>query len=239
MNKDSSQQAYSLIKFFTEEEHYKSFLEGTNLFRTPHYYRKCEDTGRGDRHESCIYNWDENTGRPKPKFNHPDIKDSFKSVLIYPANEQKDSWIQSWAIIGNVNGFENSFEQLQEEFGRFFVLLPFNKIEAYKRLLEKASGLKVNCCALGYSDDPTKRSLTVKDSKFSYQKEFRFFIGECGKDELKDKWLETPKIKKLLMDAKSIKLTSPNGVIRYYTVGGSKVVTSIPTYAKHLTQGKM
>lgn len=241
MKKENSQTAYALIKFFTHREHYLKFLEGTNLFRTPQYYRTCEDIGRGDRNESCIMYYDELKKGPKPKFINSSIKDSFKSVLIYRADEQKDSWIQSWALIGSHNGFENSLDQIKKEFGHYFVLLPASKIKAYKHLLEKASGLKVNCGALGYSDDPLKRSLTVKDSKFSYQKEFRFFIGECDKGELKEMWLETPKIKKLLIDAQSLKISSPSGIDRYCTVGKEKVVTSdqyIATYAQNMPSDK-
>ncbi|MDC8446634.1 MAG: hypothetical protein LV471_12020, partial [Nitrosomonas sp.] len=55
---ESSQQAVALIKFFSEEEHYLSFKSGCSILRTPHFYRRLEDIGRGDRSESCFGYWD-------------------------------------------------------------------------------------------------------------------------------------------------------------------------------------
>jgi len=48
------QRALALIKFFSKEEHYLAFRNGNLLLRTPHFYRTCEDLGRGDRNESCL-----------------------------------------------------------------------------------------------------------------------------------------------------------------------------------------
>ncbi|HAU8299943.1 TPA: hypothetical protein I7159_21465 [Vibrio vulnificus] len=232
MKKNSSQSAFALIKFFSQKEHYLSFLAGTSLFRTPHYYRTCEDIGRGDRNESCVLFWDRKLGGVKPKFIRPDgvemIDKGLESVLVYPIHEQHDSWMQSWAIIGPHNDFEGSLEQLQQEFGSFFVMLPANRIEDYAHLVEKASGLKVSFGAVQYSEDPTERSLTVKDSKYNYQKEFRFFAGECPKGELEDKFFKLPELRNLLLNAQSLKLTSPNGVVKYCSVGHSRTVTVEP-----------
>ncbi|GAA6171234.1 hypothetical protein NBRC116592_09040 [Colwellia sp. KU-HH00111] len=228
MNNKNSQSAFALIKFFSQKEHYLSFLNGISLFRTPHYYRTCEDLGRGDRNESCVLFWSRKYGENKPKFSflgNTDINfDECESVLIYPAAEQNDTWMQSWAIIGNHNGFENSLEQMKQVFGLYFVLLPANKITQYAKLVEKDSGMKVSYGAVRYSDNPTERSLTVKDTKFSYQKEFRFFTGECSKGKLKDQFLMLPELKSLLIDAQSLKLTLPNGNIKYCSVGYEGVV---------------
>ncbi|MGR3064634.1 hypothetical protein ABMY28_22125 [Vibrio vulnificus] len=232
MIKNSSQSAFALIKFFSQKEHYLSFLAGTSLFRTPHYYRTCEDIGRGDRNESCILFWDRKLGGPKPKFIRPDgleMSDKeFESVLVYPIHEQHDAWMQSWAIIGPHNDFEGALEQMLQEFGLFFVILPANRIQDYAQLVEKASGLKVSFGAVQYSEDPTERSLIVKDSRFSYQKEFRFFAGNCPKGELEEKFFELPELRNLLLNAQSLKFTSPNGVVKYCSVGHGRTVTVKP-----------
>lgn len=224
-----SQSAYALIKFFSKEEHYANFLSGVSLFRTPHYYRTCEDPGRGDRNESCLLFWDHILGGDKPNILQPDGTHidykKLKSVLIYTADEQYDTWMQSWAVLGAHNSFENSIEKMQKEFGSYFVLLPANKINQYRTLVEKTSGYRVKCGMVRYSSDLTERSLTVKDSKYSYQKEFRFFTGQCSKGELKDKFLILKGLDKLLLDAKSLKITSPNGSAKYCSVGHSGTVT--------------
>ncbi|MCF7519107.1 MULTISPECIES: hypothetical protein [unclassified Pseudoalteromonas] len=230
--KCNSQSAFALIKFFTHKEHYLSFLAGTSLFRTPHYYRTCEDIGRGDRNESCVLFWEQGLSGIKPKFFNPDgtenINKAFKSLLVYPIHEQHDAWMQSWSIIGPNNDFDGSLEKMQQEFGSFFVILPAKRIEDYAHLVEKSSGLKVRFGSVQYSEDPTKRSLTVKDSKYSYQKEFRFFAGECSKGMLEDKFFKLPKLGKLLLDVQSLELTSPNGVITYCSVGYKGIVTVKP-----------
>jgi hypothetical protein len=232
MIKNSPQSAFALIKFFNQKEHYLSFLAGTSLFRTPHYYRTCEDIGRGDRNESCILFWDRMLGGAKPKFIGPDglaMSDKeLESVLVYPIHQQHDAWMQSWAIIGPHNDFEGALEQMQQEFGSFFVMLPANRIEDYAQLVENTSGLKVSFGSVQYSEDPTERSLTVKDSRFSYQKEFRFFAGKCLKGELGEKFFELPELRNLLLNAQSLKFTSPNGVVKYCSVGHGRTVTVEP-----------
>ncbi|RZF93826.1 hypothetical protein EXT42_05175 [Pseudoalteromonas sp. CO302Y] len=228
----NSQSAFALIKFFTHKEHYLSFLAGTSLFRTPHYYRTCEDIGRGDRNESCIMFWEQGLSGMKPKLISPcgtEISDkTFKSILVYPIHEQHDAWMQSWAIIGPHNGFEASLEQMQQDFGFFFVILPAKKIEDYAHLVEKSSGLKVSFGPVQYSEDSIKRSLTVKDSKYSYQKEFRFFAGKCSKGNLEDKFFKLPKLQSLLSDTQSLKITLPNGELKYCSVGRKGIVSVKP-----------
>jgi hypothetical protein len=228
-NPTSQSQALALIKFFSREEHYLSFKKGTNFFRTPHYYRKDKSVGRGDRNESCVGYWDKNLGDEMPNIIHNGDKvnfDNAQSLLIYPAAEQKDAWLQSWAVIGPHNDFENSLEKMLNEFGTYFVILPATKISAYRHLLAKTSGCKVNMGEVGYSDDPLKRSLVVKDSKFSYQKEFRFLLGECSKGEKLDKIIKLQGLNKMLLEASTLKLASPSGEVKYCSLGHPKVVST-------------
>lgn len=226
---DSSKQAVALIKFFSEEDHYLSFKSGCSLLRTPHFYRKREDTGRGDRSESCLGYWEKGLGDKMPTFevngHSIDLKDS-GSILIYPAHEQQDAWLQSWSVLGPHNCFEQSLERMLEEFGTYFVLLPATKIRAYVKLLSKASGSPVRYGFVQYSNNPLYRSLTVKDSNFSYQKEFRFYVGECRKDEIQSKTLHLKGLGKMLLEAASLQLTSPSGEIRYCSLGRKEVVTA-------------
>ncbi len=230
MDGRNSQSAFALIKFFSKKEYYLSFLAGTSVFGTPHFYRTCEDIGRGDRNESCVLFWDRKLGGVKPKFIRPDgiemAEDGLESILVHPLNEQHDAWMQSWAIIGPHNDFEGSLERMQKEFGSFFVMLPANRIEEYAHLVEKVSGLKVSFGAVNYSDDPAERSLTVKDASFSYQKEFRFFAGTCSKGELEGKFFELPELRDLLLNCQTLKLVSPNGVVKYCSVGHGHTVTA-------------
>jgi hypothetical protein len=160
----------------------------------------------------------------QPDGTHIDYK-KLKTVLIYPSHEQYDTWMQSWAIIGPHNSFEGSLEQMQREFGLYFVVLPANKINQYAKLLEKSSESKVSYGMVRYSNDPTERSLTVKSANFSYQKEFRFFTGQCSKFEKNDKFLKLKGLNKLLLNAKSLKLTSPNGATKYCTVGRNGIAS--------------
>jgi hypothetical protein len=224
---DNSQQAIALIKFFSEEKHYLAFKDGCSMFRTPHYYRMREDAGRGDRSESCLGYWDKRLGDKMPSLvssGRPiDVEDA-ESVLIYPAHEQQDAWLQSWCVLGPHNEFEQSLEQMLEEFGTYFVVLPAKNISAYANLINQASGYQVSYGLLQYSDNPLNRSLTVKDSIFGYQKEFRFYVGACEKSEIQDKMLHLQGINNILLEANSLKLASPSGEIKYCSLGRKKVV---------------
>ncbi|GGG60250.1 hypothetical protein GCM10011403_16990 [Pseudohongiella nitratireducens] len=173
--------------------------------------------------------WDKGLGDTMPTIEvdgqRIDSKDS-ESILIYPAHEQKDAWLQSWSVLGPHNCFEQSLERMLEEFGTYFVLLPAKKIRAYVKLLSKASDSQVRYGFVQYSSNPLDRSLTVKDISFSYQKEFRFYVGECRKDEIESKTLQLKGLGKMLLEAASLKLTSPSGEIRYCSLGRKEVVTA-------------
>lgn len=224
---DTAQHAVALIKFFSEKEHYLAFKDGYSLFRTPHYFRKREDVGRGDRSESCIGYWDKKLGDRLPNLvkdgEAVDIEDA-RSVLIYPAHEQKDSWLQSWCVVGPHNEFEKSLEQMLEEFGAYFVVLPAKYIVTYADLVGQASGEPVRYGSVQYSNNPLDRSLSVKGDNFSYQKEFRFYVGQCEKGEAQDKKLRLRGVDKVLLEANSLKLQSPSGEVRYCSQGKKKVI---------------
>jgi len=225
-----SQKAIALIKFFSTEEHFLAFKDGSIIFRTPHFYRTCEDIGRGDRNESCLGYWDKRLGDEMPVLinnGRPvDLVDA-ESVLIYPAREHQDTWLQSWCLIGPDNDFEQSLEHMLNEFGSYFVILPANNISAYAELVSKASGMQVAHGLIQYSDNPLDRSLTVKDSKLDYQKEFRFFVGECPKNEVKDKILNLQGVNEILLNASTLKFQSSSGEIKWCSLGNKKIVTNL------------
>lgn len=229
MKSGGSQKAVALIKFFSEESHYLAFKNGSSMFRTPHYYRMLEYAGRGDRSESCLGYWDSKLGDQMPiiKIDGGTINtNDAETILVYSAHEKNDAWLQSWCVVGPHNGFEESLEQMLDEFGAYFVVLPAKNINAYAELLAKTSDFQVRFGFIRYSDNPLDRSLTVKDSKFSYQKEFRFYIGECAKDEVQDKTIELGGMGSLFLEAASLCLQSPCGKTKYCTLGRKNIVVT-------------
>ena len=229
MKPKGSQRAVALIKFFSEESHYLAFKNGSSMFRTPHYYRMHENVGRGDRSESCVGYWDRTRGDDMPGLELDgdtiNINDA-ETLLIYPAHEQQDAWLQSWCVVGPRNGFEESLEQMLDEFGAYFVVMPARNINAYAELLAKTSNSQVRFGSVRYSENPLDRSLTVKDSKFFYQKEFRFYVGECTKDEVQDKTLKLQGMGSILLEAASLRFQSPTGKTKYCSLGRKEVVVT-------------
>jgi len=224
----------ALIKFFSQEEHYLAFKNGSSLFRPPHYYRNLDNPGRGDRTESCLGYWNTLRGDQMPnlelldKNNEPlnlELSEAEK-LLIHPGNEPKDKWFQCWSFIKTHNGFEDSMERMIEEFGSYFVILPAQHIHRYAEMISHANDSSAGYCQVKYSDDPLKRNLLTKDISFSYQKEFRFFVGECSKEETADKFLNLPDLDSLLLnEAATLKMTSPEGKVRYFSQGKDRVIT--------------
>lgn len=224
---DNSQQAVALIKFFKQKEHFLAFKAGTSLFRTPHYFRRLEDIGRGDSSESCLGYWDKELSDSIPNIvrdGQPIDLDEVQSILVYPAHEPKDAWLQSWCMIGPHNNFGQSLERMLDEFGAYFVVLPARNINAYANLISESCNEPVRYGVIRYSDNPLARSLTVKDHGFSYQKEFRFYIGECDKNEVQDRHIRLHGVNNLLLEAGSLRLESASGSVMYCTQGQTKVV---------------
>lgn len=222
------EQALALIKFFSKKEHYLAFKNGHTLFRTPHYYRNCEDKGRGDRSESCLGYWDTTLGDKMPSIVLDDSlfdMTNVKSILIYPSHEQRDSWLQSWCLIEPSNCFSESLQKMIDDFGPYFVLLHAKDIEAYANLLKRASNSEVRYGLIHYSANRLDHSLTTKSSDLDYQKEFRFYLGECDKSEMADRNIYVDGLNKLLPDAGSLKLLSPSGKKFYCTLGHNKVIS--------------
>lgn len=226
-HKKGRQKANALIKFFSDKNHYLNFKRGNSFFRTPQYYRLCKDEGRGDKNESCILYSNRLLGDAMPEFSlhgRPLDLNEINSILVYPADEQKDSWMQSWCVFGPHNNFELSWQRIIKEFGSYFVVLPAKNIEKYAELIGKHSGERVRYGAMKYSNDVLRQSLTCKHSDYSYQKEFRFYVGNCEKDVNEDKTLFLSGLNSLLEDVGSMRITSPNGKVRYFSQGGEKVV---------------
>ena len=222
-----AQKTLALIKFFSQEAHYLSFKSGHSILRTPHFFRTCEDVGRGDRNESCIGYWDKELGHEMPDIvldGKPFEMEDVKSCLMYPVHEQHDAWLQSWCLIDSHNDFEESLQRMVDEFGSYFVVLPAENIGKYAKLLNAASGLPVRYGLVQYSNNPLERSLTVKNSDLGYQKEFRFYLGECKKDEMRDKKIQLEGLEDILAAANSLKMMSPSGKTYYFSLGGKKVV---------------
>lgn len=111
-----------------------------------------------------------------------------------------------------------------EEFGTYFVILPAKHIGTYANLIAQASGCHVNYGSIQYSTNSLDRSLTIKDSKFRYQAEFRFYVGECEKTEINDKVISLQGLSNILLEAGSLKFTNPSGEIKYCSLGQKKVV---------------
>lgn len=224
-NPEDLQEANALIKFFSKKEHYESFRDGISFFRTPHYYRNIEDIGRGDRNESCIGFWDKELGDSVPSIKTNGSILTPTKMLIYPAREPRDSWLQSWSIIGPHNQFENSLAKMIKEFGNYFVLLPAGKIDRYATLITEKSNHPVSHGAVRYSDDPLERSLSVKDLSNTYQREYRFFLGECSKSETRDKQVHINGIQDILEDALTLQFVSPSGETKWCELGNPEVTT--------------
>ncbi|MDO6488269.1 hypothetical protein Q4503_11190 [Colwellia sp. 6_MG-2023] len=228
---DNSYPIHGLLKFFSCKEHMDSFKRGKVKFATPHYYRTNPNPNIADQLESCIeFSTDTNNfEKIISKYegaNGIDILKSKNNLLICPNHEPKDAFIQCWFALGSHNKFEDSLSKMLMNFGSYFVFLDVKKIETYKQRLLKKSGLKVKGNIVNYTDDNLKHSLIVKKQDLEYQKEFRFFLGECEKNNAEDRFFELGSLKPILTEMRSGKVISADGTITYFTSGHSEVVKS-------------
>jgi len=107
-------QAYSLIKFFSNEEYLNDLLEGKIYCNTPEYYRLANQEGMADKNESCVvaYRKDRNDEPIKVTVAGKDIT-SVISATIWN-NTRKDSWLHCWFMLH----FEPNIKDILCPFGK-------------------------------------------------------------------------------------------------------------------------
>lgn len=175
-----------IIKFFRDPNKLNALENGLFYCNTPEYYRFSSDEGISDLHESCTTAYRSSRGDLpiKIKIKGQEIE-GLTAVTIYQGGT-KDRWLHCWFGLhipqneSELNFLANDLNRMRKEFGVNFAFIPCDKIAAFVNHLETLSTYKVDHGFVRYSDSKMDWSYGCKPSAYSYQREYRFVIGECN-----------------------------------------------------------
>lgn len=174
------------LKFFRDLEKLKSFENGLFYCNTPEFYRQSTDDGISDPHESCYHAYRKSRGDDamKIQINGAEIDGITDSTTHLGG--LKDRWLHCWFafdIPESDDEFEAIYqriEMMRKEFGENFAFLPSANIPKFVNRLRSATDINIEHGDVKYSKSKNEWSFACKSSEYSYQKEFRFVVGECG-----------------------------------------------------------
>jgi hypothetical protein len=174
------------LKFFRDVDKLKSFEDGLFYCNTPEFYRQSTDDGISDLHESCFHAYRKSRGDDAVKIQINGTKIEGITDSTTHLGGLKDRWLHCWFSFDMPESdteFDALYQRVQamrKEFGENFAFIPSAHIRQFVNRLRSASDLNIEYGDVKYSDNKQEWSFACKSSKYSYQKEFRFVVGECG-----------------------------------------------------------
>lgn len=176
-----------LLKFFRNEEYLDSLINGKLYFNTPEYYRLSGNEGISDKNESCSISFrkSRNDKGIKITFGGNEIP-GITAFTMY-SDESEEKWLHCWTALHFPNNNSQSIYQLvndinrmRKEFGSQYVFVQNDCYESFVQQLNELSGNKISHGHVSYSDDCWSHSIWCKSKEYSYQREYRFVIGNCN-----------------------------------------------------------
>jgi hypothetical protein len=197
-----------LIKFFSKQEYLDDFLSGSLYCNTPEFYRQSTATGVSDDFEACMAYFNRNKHITPPKIvidGKPLDLSAVETLTIFGDADRHDSHLQCWFAVDQPTDFESgvlalrsNLDQVRLESGPFSVFLPASNLDAYGRLLEDAVPDGYLGSHVQYTDDYRIRGMFRKRNSYSYQREYRFAIGQVEKGHLPHRVLQMPSLDHLV-----------------------------------------
>ena len=177
---------HGLLKFFRSESHLDDLLAGKFYCNTPEYYRMCESDGVGDKHESCIQSYRKARGDPPIILKMGGKALLSEGILEFTVHGRvKDSWLHCWMIFQipesepDLHSLISDINKVRSEFGYHFAFIPHYSIDPFVARLRELTSVDILHGPVKYSDEAMDWSAVCKSSAFSYQREYRFLLGQC------------------------------------------------------------
>lgn len=175
-----------IFKFFRNESFLDALISGTLYCNTPESYRLSNLEGVSDLNESCLFTFrpergDENISL---EINGKKISNIKRLTAYNPG--LRDGWLHCWMALeipkndDELEALKIDVHRLQKEFGRNYAFISYEKIEPFLNILKNLfAEHHVVAGKVAYSEKSTDWSPSCKAILYSYQREFRFIIGEC------------------------------------------------------------
>lgn len=202
---DAERRVVALIKW-GKAEYLSSLAAGELYLNTPLYYQENADKAFGDRFESCAYSYREGRDRraPELRVDGLPLKDlKLTSANIFTATDRYYylhcwSMISAWRSADELNSLLEDLQRQRQERGPCFVALRARDIETLLARIQ-AVETDAHCSHVEYSPDPNRHGCVCKRQQFSWEREFRFLVGECDKKETEARVLQLGDLSDLLL----------------------------------------
>lgn len=179
-----------IVKFFNNDRYLDALIAGTLYCNTPEYYRQSKLEGVSDKNESCLFSFRPERGDDDItlELNGVKIKDIKRLTAYNP--EFREAWLQCWMTLEIPNNDEelialqNDVQRIQTEFGRIYAFIRYDKITPFLNAIKTLTDQQVIAGKVAYSEKSTDCGPNCKAISYSYQREFRFLIGECGSNDV-------------------------------------------------------
>ena len=180
------QSQFGLIKFFRDPEKLEALREGLFYCNTPEFYRFSGDEGVSDLHESCSHAYRKERGDEPIKLEVNGHEVGGITALTQHGSGFRDHWLHCWLKISIPEDEEGlkklgaDIDRMRGEFGTEYAFIPANYLPELLNRLQSVTDHKIVQGAVTYSSEILDWSAMCKPEGYSYQREYRFLVGECN-----------------------------------------------------------
>ncbi|WP_432468133.1 hypothetical protein [Agarivorans sp. Z349TD_8] len=175
-----------IIKFFRDKDKLDQLVDGLFYCNTPEFYRLSDASGVSDHHESCANSFRKGRDSESIKlyingFELPHIE----KVTLH-TNEHKDRWMHCWFALTipqtdiELRALTDDINRMRDEFGCNYVFVEEKNIPILVGRLYTTTSLKIAHGLVKYSPNQFDWSAICKSDQYTYQREYRFLVGECS-----------------------------------------------------------
>ncbi|WP_298941279.1 hypothetical protein [uncultured Psychromonas sp.] len=179
-----------IIKFFRDMDKLNQFVEGLFYCNTPEFYRLSESTGVSDLNESCVSAFRKSRGDDSCSLFIDGRELSSIESMTLQRGDHKDSWMHCWFALtvpdtdADLKELFDDINRIRIEFGCNYVFMESNNITEFVSRISTVTKTKLKYELVSYSKDSNDWNAICKSSKYSYQREYRFLVGECKHNDI-------------------------------------------------------
>lgn len=178
-------QLVGLLKFFRDQDKLDALKKGVFWCNTPEFYRLSGDEGVSDLHESCSHAYRESRDDEPIKLlvNGKELE-GLTAVTVHTGG-LRDKWLHCWFALhvpasdAELEALTLDINRMRKEFGEKYAFLPAMHIKTLAERISAVTDHDIDHGHVRYSDHRMEWSAACKASSYSYQREYRFVVGNC------------------------------------------------------------
>lgn len=174
-----------IIKFFSNDSFLDALIAGTLYCNTPEFYRQSKLEGVSDLNESCLFSFRPERGDEKIILEVSGIEINDIKRLTARNPGLPEAWLHCWMALEipktdeELIALKKDVLRLQTECGCNYAFIRHDRITPFLNAIKTLTDHRVIAGKVAYSEKSTDCGPSCKAVSYSYQREFRFLIGEC------------------------------------------------------------